>query len=94
MSTNIIDDDDQLLDEEIANQKSCLSVADELIVRTRHLLQIEPKFLNADNEMIRMFGAKVVNAEKAAKSVRVRKNRYATLCLISPKKTALFTFYL
>lgn len=32
--------------------------------KIRQLFQIESKYLNADNEMIRMFGAKIVQAER------------------------------
>lgn len=33
--------------------------------KTKHLLQIESKHLNYDNEMIRMFGARIVQNERA-----------------------------
>lgn len=34
-------------------------------MRAKSILQIEPKYLNAENELKRMFGARIVNAEKA-----------------------------
>ena len=34
----------------------------------KSLFRIESKYLNSDNEMIRMFGAKIVQAERAAVS--------------------------
>jgi hypothetical protein len=30
----------------------------------KRLFQIQPKYLNSDNEMIRMFGAKIVQSER------------------------------
>jgi len=49
------------------NQNASLneSASSKMFATTRRLFQIESKFLNSENEMIRMFGARVVHGEKA-----------------------------
>lgn len=46
------------------NQKLNASTSIQMMNITKKLFQIEAKYLNADNEMIRMFGAKIVQNEK------------------------------
>lgn len=52
-----------MLDE---NKQSTISTYSKMFFATRKLFQVESKYLNADNEMIRMFGAKIVQGEKAS----------------------------
>ncbi len=72
MSTAIKDD---LGDDETAanffNQDTSTSsnnIKKILNEHVKNLFRIESKYLNSDNEMIRMFGAKIVQAERAAVS--------------------------
>ncbi|CAF0744909.1 unnamed protein product [Brachionus calyciflorus] len=64
VSTNIQEDDLSLEALNNLNLKSQATKSPYDTDRIRHLFNIESKHLNADNEMIRMFGAKIVQAEK------------------------------
>jgi len=67
VSSNIDDDDEERAIAEMLNENISLneSTSSKMFSSTRKLFQIESKFLNSENEMIRMFGAKVVHGEKA-----------------------------
>ncbi len=67
VSSNIDDDDEERAIAEMLNENISLneSTSSKMFASTRKLFQIESKFLNSENEMIRMFGAKVVHGEKA-----------------------------
>lgn len=66
ISTQIDEKDDDELISETISENSLLNESNSknLFLATKKLFQIESKFLNADNEMIRMFGAKIVQGEK------------------------------
>ncbi len=84
ISSNIEEDTDEQLIYDMANSnlnssdsssQSSSSVA-KMIQSTKNLFQIEAKYLNADNEMIRMFGAKIVQAEKTSNNNNNNNSRY------------------
>ena len=47
-----------------------------ILNKTRHLLQLESKHLNYENEMIRMFGARIVMNERASANQRAGVGRH------------------
>ena len=61
-----IDEDDELVLTDMASQNlaSKTSSTAKMLAASKKLLQVESKYLNSDNEMIRKFGAKIVQAEK------------------------------
>ncbi len=66
MSTDLNEDDDELLEKEMSNTATAKINQSETFKNDsiRNLFQIESKNLNSDNEMIRMFGAKIVQSER------------------------------
>jgi hypothetical protein len=58
-------EDDDFGDDDLAALNSNSKVNYVENEKFRSLFQIESKNLNADNEMIRMFGAKIVQGERA-----------------------------
>jgi hypothetical protein len=56
VSTNI--GEDFLFDEKQSANESTMNF--------KHLFQIESKYLNAENEMMRMFGSRIVQSERSA----------------------------
>ena len=50
---------------DLANSSASAVNEPSIYTKTKHLLQIESKHLNHDNEMIRMFGARIVQNERA-----------------------------
>ena len=64
VSTNIEDDNTTLEELSNLNLNSQLSKSPYENDNVRRLFKIESKYLNSDNEMIKMFGAKIVQAER------------------------------
>lgn len=77
-----------------ANGKSKLKntrTQDSLVKRcTPSILQVDPKYLNADNELRRIFGSKVVNSfEKSNQTGSSRQTRSGRRAGHNPRKTIL-----
>lgn len=79
-------DDDKLIEQELRNKDNSTSLGS----LNRRLFQIESKHLNSDNEMIRMFGAKIVQQEKANQNKNRRGNSkliFKTNTIVAKKPT-------
>ena len=61
-----IDEADELVLTDMASQNLAAKTSStaKMLAASKKLLQVESKYLNSDNEMIRKFGAKIVQAEK------------------------------
>jgi hypothetical protein len=64
VSSNVDEDEEAINSMIDENQKLNASASSQMLTITKKLFQIESKYLNSDNEMIRMFGAKIVHNEK------------------------------